>query len=508
MIDMNGKKSYLIPILLICLVAGPIAVTYAEDYVSHLEVSAKNIYLTAGMSGNVTIQLYNAGSYDVTEIDALMLSSTSGLSVIANTHNVINKLVSEKTVTYNVTLYVDQGLNVGSYQLSLQTSYVRLGRSISLTVPITVVVKNAFQPMVRVSASPSKLSAGGTTILSVKVEDIAAGDISDVDVTVYSGSPLLSVEDQLRFNAASIRAGSSASFDVQVKALENTPVGAYSLSATVYYSDMRGNRYKQSMGLPVEMTSTVLTSSPIITVTNLGTRAVAPGEQFDVVLRFSCAGAAIYNAKASLSLDQRGLLTPLSPINTAVGDLKPGESMQQGYTLLLDGSAPAGAIPLTLSVRYVDSRGVQGTATEIITVPVKQIVDFSLMKDAVVSAGIGETATFEGDLLLIGTSRVEFTRIQVVGGGPVGLVAGSTEYIGAIDPDSPVPFSLKFSVANGTSMGRYDLEFKLTYMDNRNIQQEQVLNVPLDVVKAQVSVSAVNNDGGVWGWLKRLFGLQ
>jgi hypothetical protein len=82
------------------------------------------------------------------------------------------------------------------------------------------------------------------------------------------------------------------------------------------------------------------------------------------------------------------------------------------------------------------------------------------------------------------------------------------EYIGAIDPDSPVPFSLKFSVANGTSMGRYDLEFKLTYMDNRNIQQEQVLNVPLDVVKAQVSVSAVNNDGGVWGWLKRLFGLQ
>jgi hypothetical protein len=130
------------------------------------------------------------------------------------------------------------------------------------------------------------------------------------------------------------------------------------------------------------------------------------------------------------------------------------------------------------------------------------------MKDVVVSAGVGAVAAFEGDLLLVGTGRVEFVRIQVVGGGPVGLVAGSMEYIGAVDPDSPVPFSLRFSVVNGTLVGRYDLGFKLTYVDNRNIQQERVLSVPLDVVKAQVSVSAVNNDGGVWGWLKRLFGLQ
>ncbi|HIH88802.1 TPA: hypothetical protein HA344_06300 [Candidatus Bathyarchaeota archaeon] len=507
MIDMNVKKSYLIPILLACLMTGQIASTYADD-ISHLEISATNIYLTAGAKGKVTLQLHNAGDYEITEIDAIVTSSTPGLSVIEKTHNIVNSIGSEQTVSYNVTLYVDQSLAVGSYTLSFQSNYVRQGRSITLTVPINIIVNDAFQPMAKVTVAPSKLAAGATATVTMKVENISPNDISDLDIILSSGSPLLSIENQLNYHAASIAVGSSVSFDVLVKSLENTPVGAYSLNAGVYYSDQSGNRLKQAISLPVEVASPYLPRNPIITVTNLSTSTVTPGQQFDINLSIACTGASVYNAKTTLSLDQQGLLSPVNPTSLAIGDLNPDESIQQKYTLILDGSAPAGEMPLTVTVRYTDYKGTQGTATEIITIPVNQLVDFTLMEDVVVTAQISKTTTYEGDLLLIGTSRVEFTRLQVVSFDPVATVVGSTEYIGAVDPDSPVPFSIKFKVNNGTAIGSYTMKLKVTWMDNRNIQQEQTLDVPLSVVKATTVTTTTGEDGGLWGWLRRLFGIQ
>ena len=61
--DMNGMKRYLIPILLTCLVAGQIAAAEAApSYIPHMQVSAENIYLKAGMKSNVTIVLTNIGT--------------------------------------------------------------------------------------------------------------------------------------------------------------------------------------------------------------------------------------------------------------------------------------------------------------------------------------------------------------------------------------------------------------------------------------------------------------
>ncbi len=506
--NMFGKKKYLIPILFVCLIAGQVGVTYAEDYVSHLEVSTKNIYLSAGRRSNVTIQLLNTGSYDLNEIDLQLVSATPGLSVIQNVHSVFNKIVSEKSVSYNATLYVDQSLAMGSYTLTLQGSYLRLGRSVSLSVPITVVVTNAFQPMVKLTVSSSIINAGETTTIEVKVENVANSDLTNIDLTVSSSSPLISIENQLNFSASGLKAGESTSFAVQVKTLENTPIGAYSIASTVYYSDVDGNRYKQSVNLPLETTSPIILRSPIITVENLNPSPVHPGDQFDITLRVVCSGASVYNAKATLTLDQKGLLSPMSGTTTAIGDLAPGESATLTFGLLLDGSSTAGQLPVTVTVRYVDSKGVQGTATEIVTIPVEEIVDFGLMQDVTVTAEKGKITTLEADLLLVGTGRVEFTKIEVQPEDPISTVSGSIEYIGAVDPDSPVPFTVKFAVANNTATGAGTLKLKVSYLDNRNVPQSQTLSVRLSIIEPVATAPAQAGDGGVWSWLKRLFGLQ
>jgi hypothetical protein len=258
----------------------------------------------------------------------------------------------------------------------------------------------------------------------------------------------------------------------------------------------------------LEVTTSAVTKSPVITITNLNPRTVVPGEKFSIDLKAVCADASISNAKAVLTPDAKGLISPVNPTTVSLGDLAVGGSTEFSYILLLSGSATAVDIPLTVSIKYVDSKGVQGIAIETITVPVENLVQFSLMQDQRIIAERGSTQTLEADLLLIGTGRVEFTQIQALPESPVIQIAGSTEYIGAIDPDSPVPFTLKFAVSNSSVTGDYNLKLRITYLNSKNIQQNATISVPLSVTTNTTIVNPPVSDGGIWGWIKRLFGLQ
>jgi hypothetical protein len=258
----------------------------------------------------------------------------------------------------------------------------------------------------------------------------------------------------------------------------------------------------------VEATIAAITRSPVITITNLTPRAVVPGEQFSINIEATCADATVYNVKAILAPDSTGLISPLNPTTISLGDLKIGESVKFTYMLLLSGSASAINIPLSVSLKYIDSKGISGVASETITIPVENIVNFTLMQDQIVTAERGSNTTLEADLLLIGTGRVEFAKIQVIEEGLVKQIAGSTEYIGAIDPDSPVPFTLKFAVKNSTTIGIHQLKMKIIYLNSRNVEQNSTISVPLNVINPLVNVKPITNDGGIWGWIKRLFGLQ
>jgi hypothetical protein len=139
---------------------------------------------------------------------------------------------------------------------------------------------------------------------------------------------------------------------------------------------------------------------------------------------------------------------------------------------------------------------------------VDEIVNFSLLNDLALTVEQNATKQFEGDLLLVGTSRVDFVKVSVVAQDPFIQVTGSSEYLGAIDPDSPVPFTLKFGVKPGTALGDYMLPIKIEYMNHRNQIKESIINVPVTVVKAEPVTQVPSGDIGFWGWLRQILGLK
>lgn len=92
--------------------------------------------------------------------------------------------------------------------------------------------------------------------------------------------------------------------------------------------------------------------------------------------------------------------------------------------------------------------------------------------------------TIEADLLLLGTEPIDFVEIEIVENrslGPFLTIPGSYEYIGRIDPDSPVLFTIQFLVDSDAMPGTYPLQMKIRGWDGYNRQRQVIIEMPVVV---------------------------
>jgi hypothetical protein len=502
----NMMKRSLFAILILCMIAASTISVYADTYIPHLEVSTENIYFAAGKQGELTININNSGGYEVFEVENILVSNTPGITTLSNIHKVINKIMWQEKVSYNVTLDIDQNVPVGAYTLQLQLKYVRLDSQISLTVPISIIVNQAFVPSIRVIASPesTKLNANYDGEFTYIIENIGSTDVQNLTIAIASGSPFITITEGQRKTVSEIKIGEKMNVVMKVRVLESTALGPYSFSAYLNY-DSEGKSLRQSSIFSFEVTSP---KNPIIVVKNLSPGlSVIPGTNFKVDLKIFCNDAVAYNAKAQLSLDQLGHLAPLSSTTIPLGDLKPNTSVDVSYDLQIDGTAVAGQLPIVLTLSYLNSKGLPFTTTEIVTINVDEFVSFRMLKDQVFSLEQGKIGTIESDLLLIGLTRVEFASVSVVGSGAFESTVGSNEYVGAIDPDSPVPFTVKVKVSSSAVLGDDVIHAKVSYLDHRNVFREKILDLHVSIIEPVVQDNTAN-DTGIWGWIRSILGIK
>jgi hypothetical protein len=156
---------------------------------------------------------------------------------------------------------------------------------------------------------------------------------------------------------------------------------------------------------------------------------------------------------------------------------------------------------------YLDVDGVMQSDVESVTLSVRGIVEFSLINVETVNADVGEVMNLEADILLIGTESVKFVDVWAEGDQHFEATLGSREYIGAVDPDSPIPFDVDIAIREDTPPGDYDLNLGLKYTDDLNQEHEASISVPVRVMESTDEVT-ISGGGGFWGWLRNLLGLR
>ncbi len=515
---LNDRKTLLVILIVAFGVAGQTPFAPAQMYTPLIKVSAENVYLTAGEENQIEITLKNMGSFDVYEVQASLSvpSTTTGISILDGAHRVFNSIRGGSSRTYRPVIYVDRSTPLGSYYLTLQVSYLKqykIGteQAESTTVQLGVVVDKVAVPELGLDVfmKAMKLSAGAEDEANINIENIGSESLYELEARITSGTSQIVVLEGAKFTHESLGPGDQVAFNPTLAVSRQAPLGVYTLTASVSYEDGDGREYIETFALGVKVDSVLVPKQTSIVMESYATtpQEIHPGEVVDLSFELACHGARAHELKAALSLDRAVGISALSPTLVALGDLDPGDLVRTSYRLILDGGLLAGQYPVTVTLSYLDVDGVARSLVEVVTLSVRGIVSFSLINEQLTSALRGGDAELEADLLLVGTESIRFVYVEVVEDDAFLRSTESEEYIGAVDPDSPIPFELNFGVADDAEVGYHTLTLRITYTDDLNQEHEVELELPVTVERSASEVEGPRTSGGFWAWLRRLLGL-
>lgn len=506
------KKQGILIILTIVIAMMTQITPAVGDYSSIIQVSAKNIYMTAGQENTITIVLSNIGDYKIHNVECFLSSTTLGLTVITKANNVFTEIDADKSQSYEATIYVDQSLSLGAYSLSLTVNYPLPSQFLTqtITVPIGIVVSEAFTP--KLAYTPSleaiEVKSGSLNNVEFSFENIWDQDIEELEVILSSSTSSITIRDSITSSIDEIEAGNSFTISPTISIIEGTTLGTYTISATASYMDSEGNKYHQTFSLPINIASAAAMRTTLVTIDRMAIaeESIHPGDIFTLEVTVKCSGADAYDLLNSLSFSPTSPISPISPSIVSLGDLNAGDTRKTSYMLLADGSISAGQYPAMITISYTTSKGVQRTLTESATILIDGLIDFDLLDTPSETVAPGEVGELEADLLLIGTESVDFVSVGIIEDDVIKRVSGSDEYIGAVDPDSPIPFDLNYRVDSNASEGDHELKLSTKYRDHLN--REHVEEIKLDI---EIGKTADNTpqpqQGGFWVWIRRFLGL-
>jgi hypothetical protein len=235
--------------------------------------------------------------------------------------------------------------------------------------------------------------------------------------------------------------------------------------------------------------------------------SVHPGDIFNLEFEVACDGAEAYNILTNINFGMTGYISPLSPTITSLQDLEPGQSTTVTYSLLAGGDISAGQYPVTITISYTDSKGVPMTLSETLTILIEGLIEFELLDEQAPLISPGNEGELEADLLLVGTESVQFVSVELIEDNVFKRIQGSEEYIGAVDPDSPIPFDLKYKIADDAQEGDHDMRIRIQYRDHLNVEHEGSVDMPIEIGEESINGGQQASGNPFWNWIRRLLGL-
>jgi hypothetical protein len=486
-------------LILVTLMTTQLPNVYGASDAPILQVSVENIHLTAGELNTIQINLKNTGDYKIFDIESYLTSTVQGITVLSGQQHVISNIDAKKTKSYTPEVYIDETVPVGVCTLSLNVRYGRTGAVLQSTVnvPIGIIIDESYVPKIKFAPIQDniKVKSGTENQVSFTFTNNWEKDVTDLNLTLSSPTNMITITDGINSNLNQLGVDESFTVMPTLSILEGTPLGTYSIAASASYRDEMGTRYYQRYQLPVSVDSAAAVRDTIVVVDSMDVLqdSVKPGDVYTVTLRLKCIGADAYDLIGGLELAQNSMISPISPTRISLGDVSVDSFVELRYDLLASGDVSAGQYVLPVRVSYTTSKGLPGMLVETFTLLVDGLIEFDLLDIQSELFPVGTVSEVESDLLLIGTESIEFVSIGVVENDVFERVSGSDEYIGAVDPDSPIPFDVSFRVKDDVEFGSHALDLVIKYRDHLNTEHEESLSFDLEIGQP---VLGTDTDGG------------
>jgi hypothetical protein len=252
----------------------------------------------------------------------------------------------------------------------------------------------------------------------------------------------------------------------------------------ITYFDMYGQR--KNVGIPInflvsgittdkidfEITTSravipTLTYTPFtITIQNTGTETARAIE---------VTGSA--PSTATVALSQQVPEASESPIMIVGGDgyyrierVGPGEKFNYTVTIFASEKAVNTAYQLPIKIAYADIGGGLRETQRFISIYIQGTISLRVYDLGITY--IGNEPNLSGYLLNEGTNMALFTTVELVDNQNVIHAKGKPQYLGDLTANSPLPFNIPVTLAEGTKAGDYPVTVKVSYKDDLRLPFE------------------------------------
>ncbi|RLG50408.1 MAG: hypothetical protein DRO00_08735 [Thermoproteota archaeon] len=404
-------------------------------------------------------------------------------------------------------LSIESWAGVGEYNLTLELNYLvppRDRRKQSLTISVPVLGKTDL----RVEILPDKIDTGSNNMLLV-LRNVG-------DTTILSGTLSASIDQTtptyaLRTDLSSvpfqkIPPGGTYSVPFTLVVPEDSTNSLVKIFVSLNFLDSFYTEVSRTVVLGVLVDREI--SEPMVVNTELLVPdEVLPGEAFEVRLKVANMGNEVAR---NVRLRAKSLDPALSIIGSDsfyMEELDPASFEFVVFQAVVSSSSTSGIHSLSFVATYSDEKG-REFASEfsagILVAPWTEVELINLEFPEEVRPG--EVAGVSGEILVIGTESAEFLEVKVIGPD-----VNEREYIGRVDPDSPLPFEVSFTVPTDAK-DEYSLNITLTYYDSlgRKITTSKAFNITISERNQVTQVKP--GDRGILQkiveFLKRLIGLS
>lgn len=515
-----GLSYLLFGFLLLSVVVGVSLV--GADERPHFEVEVEGYYLTAGVENRLEVSITNVGDRDAYDFTASLSvpQSASGIAVVGESRGVFGEVEEGETRYVYPVLYVAGGFPLGAYSLTLELEYYDaphrvVDREGHVDVVQVGVVVDAVRPTdlaLDVDVENYNVRAGADNEIGVALTNTGEEPVYDVEATLTSTSPGVVVLRDASHRFDEVGVEDRVGFRPLLGVSRATSLGTYPITLTLEYKDSDGVDYREGVTLGIRVESIEPKERTTIVVQDFRVKpsVVHPGDELTVEMGLKNVGADAYHVQAQLAIEPQSPLAPLSPTLLFVGDLSPNQLAKATYDLQVGGDAKAQPYTLQLAVSYYDVDGNPNGTTETVSIDVNSVHRFQMVnvQPSTVTAWQGEYASIEADLLLVGTETARFVEVEVVTDLTFLATAESYEYVGTVDPDSPVPFSIGFQVDPNTDPGSHSLQVQVTYWDTYNREGSTQIELPVVVENPSGTEVAEKTGLTLWDFVKILLGIR
>jgi len=465
---------------------------YVEG-IPQLQFSTPDPSLAAGGVDEVPLLVTNAGSGNASQVSLTV--SASGGSVLTPLVRV-QSLVAGQSATVEVEVYVAPSASGSTVLLSVTASYDDwYGTQHSSNQGVGLYVGTTAASPLYFESGASSLVPGVTNTIPITLTNRGTSPAFQVHTQVSSSSQV-SILTQFP-DVAELGANASVSASIMIYVSASFANSPLPLTFSFSYNSQGGvtASYTQAMGLytlnsNASLPSVLVSVSPLKSVVNVGTQSEVSFNVEDV------GPAPLVSPVLSLAVSSPLVVTQNSSYAVSGGVLRSGESVVYDAMVGSSISASPGFYTASVTVTYIDQSGATKSATFSSGLVLAGTIQLVIQSPQVTQ---GNTSlSVSGEILNEGFSNAYYASVTGIITGTKGT--SPADYVGEIDPNTPVPFSLTIGYTPTSSTRTANISVDVTFKDSLGRQGEYASNIqttlrPLSSLLGSTSTSSGSASG-------------